>query len=603
MSLTVSCPDCDKKLKVKDEAAGKKIRCPGCSKVFAVPTKSIDDDDFMNGLNDAVKSKKKRSSADEDTEEDDDVKPAPRARKSVKGNSKKSGRKSSSGSSGLLVRGLVGGLVGLAVLLFLGMLFAAVNQARKAAANRATANWIAFKHPTGSAQVDMPGTPSFNAAQSTNGAQTYSLMQTYYQMSLTAIPLPDAAQMAIATNPATVDLMFAEMESKTPQQMPGSRLIASRRIQSASVPALELKIDLKGNINLMRFYVFPQFLVGAEFITRNETAYTQDRERFFSSFRGPDGQSVDNATASTGPPANVAAPAAGSSQSATSSRTLSDARRALKTTLTRQERSGEPIPDPPASLAKKVQYNAPSGKLSAYLTTIPNAGQKSPAIIWISGGDFNSIDDGFFKSSPPENDQTASAFWKSGIVTMYPSLRGGNDNPGFKESFLGEVDDVLAAADFLASQPGIDPNRSYLGGHSTGGTLALLTAESTNKFRAIFSLGPVDDIRGYGTEFIFFDHRNSAELEPRSPAKWLHSIQNRTFVIEGAQSPGNLVSLLAMKNASRNPNAIFLAPSRANHFNILAPLTQLLAKKILADNGPATNIQLTESELELNYVN
>ena len=80
-------------------------------------------------------------------------------------------------------------------------------------------------------------------------------------------------------------------------------------------------------------------------------------------------------------------------------------------------------------------------------------------------------------------------------------------------------------------------------------------------------------------------------------------IQNRTFVIEGAQSPGNLVSLLAMKNASRNPNAIFLAPSRANHFNILAPLTQLLAKKILADNGPATNIQLTESELELNYVN
>jgi len=117
---------------------------------------------------------------------------------------------------------------------------------------------------------------------------------------------------------------------------------------------------------------------------------------------------------------------------------------------------------------------------------------------------------------------------------MYPSLRGGNDNPGFKESFLGEVDDVLAAADFLASQPGIDPNRIYLGGHSTGGTLALLTAESTNKFRAVFSLGPVDDIRGYGTEFIFFDHRNSAELEPRSPANWLYSIQNPTFVIEGA---------------------------------------------------------------------
>ena len=40
---------------------------------------------------------------------------------------------------------------------------------------------------------------------------------------------------------------------------------------------------------------------------------------------------------------------------------------------------------------------------------------------------------------------------------MFPSLRGGNDNPGAKEGFLGEVDDVIAAADFLAKQPYVDP--------------------------------------------------------------------------------------------------------------------------------------------------
>lgn len=193
MSLTVSCPECDKKLKVKDDAAGKKIRCPGCSTVFPVPAKSNDDDDFLMGLDDAVKSKRKRSYTEEEIDQEEEAEPAPRTRKLAKGNSKNLRRKSSSGTSGRLVWGILGSLAGLVMLLFLGMLVAAVNQARKAAANRATASWTTFKHPLGSAQIDMPGTPTFNAAQSISGAQTYSLNQSNYQMSLTAIPFPDVA--------------------------------------------------------------------------------------------------------------------------------------------------------------------------------------------------------------------------------------------------------------------------------------------------------------------------------------------------------------------------------------------------------------------------
>ena len=37
---------------------------------------------------------------------------------------------------------------------------------------------------------------------------------------------------------------------------------------------------------------------------------------------------------------------------------------------------------------------------------------------------------------------------------------------------------------FLAAQPYVDPARIYLGGHSTGGTLALLVAECSETFRA-----------------------------------------------------------------------------------------------------------------------
>lgn len=37
MSISAQCPNCDKKLKAKDELAGKRIKCPGCGQVLSVP--------------------------------------------------------------------------------------------------------------------------------------------------------------------------------------------------------------------------------------------------------------------------------------------------------------------------------------------------------------------------------------------------------------------------------------------------------------------------------------------------------------------------------------------------------------------------------------
>jgi len=37
MSIRLTCSDCDKPLKVKDELAGKRIRCPGCQSIIRVP--------------------------------------------------------------------------------------------------------------------------------------------------------------------------------------------------------------------------------------------------------------------------------------------------------------------------------------------------------------------------------------------------------------------------------------------------------------------------------------------------------------------------------------------------------------------------------------
>jgi acetyl esterase/lipase len=197
---------------------------------------------------------------------------------------------------------------------------------------------------------------------------------------------------------------------------------------------------------------------------------------------------------------------------------------------------------------------------------------------------------------PPSNDQSASAFRKAGIIMMFPSLRGGNDNPGVREGLFSEVDDVLAAADYLAKQDFVDPKRIYLGGHSTGGTLVFLVAESSDRFRAVFSFGPIDDMTHYSREYIPFDASNRRELELRAPIQWLHAVKSPLFVFEGARQ-SNLDSLQAMSRASTNPMIQFLPVKGANHFSILAPTTGLIASKVVRDDGPETNLTFSEEEV------
>src|SRR5262249_25453497 len=145
---------------------------------------------------------------------------------------------------------------------------------------------------------------------------------------------------------------------------------------------------------------------------------------------------------------------------------LADARRGFVTQLTRKHAINEPVPTPPQGVFKQVNYESPIGPMAAYLSPDPGDGKKHPAIIWIVGGFANSIGETAWKAAAEKNDQSARAFREAGIITMFPSLRGGNQNPGHLETFFGEVNDVIAAADFLSKQDYVDPSRIYLGGHS-----------------------------------------------------------------------------------------------------------------------------------------
>lgn len=275
-------------------------------------------------------------------------------------------------------------------------------------------------------------------------------------------------------------------------------------------------------------------------------------------------------------------------------RTLNEARAGFRSRPIPRIHPRTPLDVPPPGVFSLVKYPAAVGELSAYLTPDPGDGRKRPAIVWITGGDCNTLGD-VWSPADPSNDQTAAAYRQAGIVMMFPSLRGGNQNPGENESFLGEVDDILAAADFLSKQEYVDPQRIYLGGHSTGGTLVLLVAESTDRFRAVFSFGPADDIRGYGPDYSPFGDNELREVAVRSPGYWLHSVRCPTFVFEGTN--GNIQSLRKMRSNSQNPRIQFHEIPGGDHFGILAPLNQRIATRILNDVGPRTNLSFSPQDL------
>lgn len=257
-------------------------------------------------------------------------------------------------------------------------------------------------------------------------------------------------------------------------------------------------------------------------------------------------------------------------------------------------------PDKPAAdnkLFSLVKYRTEIGDMSAYISPDPGDGKKHPIILWLVGGFSNSIGGHLWEDADASNDQTAAAYRKAGLLMMFPSLRGGNDNPGRREVCCGEVDDVIAAAKHAASLPYVDPARIYLGGHSTGGTLSLLVAGSTDVFRAVISYGPAHTVAAYGADNLPFDAQNDNELIVRAPLICLPDVKTPTFVLEGTND-GNLESLRIMAKATENKQLHFHEVPGATHFNILAPFNELLAKKILADTGDKCSLVLEEKEIQ-----
>jgi len=287
-------------------------------------------------------------------------------------------------------------------------------------------------------------------------------------------------------------------------------------------------------------------------------------------------------------------------------RSLSQARAKFHTKVPRGRPEGrvfdgKPASLPPAELFARVQVRGPAGRLWTYVTPDPKDHQKHPAVIWAHGG-FGAIDKEFWSPAPRSNDQSARAFREAGLVLAVGSWRAENDNPGDYELYYGEVDDFLAIAEHVRKLPYVDPERIYLAGHSSGGTLVLLAAERSNRFRAAFSIGgdPLFDdpetYQRYGG--VPFDPSNATEALLRSAAPFVRSVAQPTFHFEGGGYPSVGIAQWMAREASK-VGAPFhsFAALQADHFTILAPLTELIAQKILADAGPTSAIRFTDEEI------
>jgi acetyl esterase/lipase len=265
---------------------------------------------------------------------------------------------------------------------------------------------------------------------------------------------------------------------------------------------------------------------------------------------------------------------------------LTEARKDFTTTV-QAPANGTPLPSPPPELFVRSDYAGGEGrKLAAFVSPDPGDGAKHPAIVWLTGGDSSTLDN-FWTEGPPQNDQSASAFRKAGMIMMFPTLRGGNTDTGAREFFYGEVDDVRAAAEHLAQLPYVDPARVYLGGHSTGGTLALLVAQSGARFAAVFVLGPVDQVDRYPKSVMGFDlaSMNERERQLRSPRHWMGGIQSPTWLIEGTEQPGNLPMLDALCSMTDSEGVVCIRASGFDHFSVIDAVSKKLAARIVVGTG------------------
>ncbi len=209
------------------------------------------------------------------------------------------------------------------------------------------------------------------------------------------------------------------------------------------------------------------------------------------------------------------------------------ARRSFHTHLLRRG----PAPDQPQPLtappgARPLRYTSGSLELVAWLSENAASAKPRPAVLFLHGG--NALWQGHWDLARP--------YVEAGYIVLMPAVRGENGLPGSFSGFYDETADVLAAAELLDAQPGVDPARVFLAGHSVGGTLTLLAAMSTHRFRAAAAFSGNPDARAFFHRFpedIRFDAEDPREFDMRSAVCFAESFKCPLLLLHGSAEHGS----------------------------------------------------------------
>ena len=200
---------------------------------------------------------------------------------------------------------------------------------------------------------------------------------------------------------------------------------------------------------------------------------------------------------------------------------LVEARSEHKTKLITQGPSWQDFDNAVPNKAEVVEF--PSGKLKLFgWFAKPEGDGPFPAVLHAHGG---------FALGAQDFDDVRP-YLDAGFAVFVPAWRGENGNPGDFEMYYGEVDDALAALEYLETRDDIDANRLYASGHSAGGTIVMLLAELAPQLKAVLACGACPDTQaitdwldGPTDEFVPYDWENDHEGDLRSPARHIKDLK------------------------------------------------------------------------------
>lgn len=210
--------------------------------------------------------------------------------------------------------------------------------------------------------------------------------------------------------------------------------------------------------------------------------------------------------------------------------TFAEKRKANPTRLIVHKPAPQPYDKYVPTGVQQISYQSEGRKLQAWLV-LPKRKPPYPAVMFAHGG----------MALGSEDVEQAMPFINSGYAVMFPTWRGENGNPGDFEMCFGEVDDAVAAINYLAARKDIDKNNLFAAGHSIGGTIVMLAAEISGKLRKAASCGgfPDMDAAGKAYESAPFDDHNNTERALRSPSLYVSELKCPLLLLFGANDRGD----------------------------------------------------------------